>query len=76
MFFLRVGGKGQGGENTGYNQVTSVQNLPIYLCITQYRGPHKNDIFFLSFFSLIRFPDLLPKETNCFLIVAIHPHST
>lgn len=50
MFFLRVGGKGQGGENTGYNQVTSVQNLLIYLCITQYRGPHKNDFFFFHFF--------------------------
>lgn len=51
MFFLRVRGKGQGGENIGYNQVTSVQNLPIYLCITQHRGPHKNDIFSFIFFS-------------------------
>lgn len=34
---------------------------------------HMKIIFFLSFFSLIRFPNLLSKETNCFLIVAIHP---
>lgn len=60
MLFWRERGSGQRGEKTKYNQVIYVHNLPIYLGITQYRGPH-NDHLFSFIFSLITFPNLLPN---------------
>lgn len=60
MFFLRGRGSGQGGEKTGYNQVELMSR--IYTSVFASLSTETHMIFFLSFFFLIRFPDLLPRD--------------